>query len=107
MKEISVLSLKQKFDENQQIILIDVREPNEVAISAISNNIHVPLGNVGTLPQQLHGREDEEIIVYCRSGKRSAAAVQFLTTNGFTNVSNLTGGILEWKAQIDPNLPVG
>jgi rhodanese-related sulfurtransferase len=75
--------------------LIDVREPSEVAAGEIEGSVNVPLG---TLPDNLGMfQPDEEIVVTCKMGGRSAQATHFLLSRGYTNVRNLVGGFLEWK----------
>jgi adenylyltransferase/sulfurtransferase len=101
--EMSVEELKALCDGGAPIVLVDVREPRETAISDLPGSVKIPLG---TLPQNLEriGREDE-VIVYCRSGARSAQAVQFLLANGYAKVRNLAGGINRWAELIDPAMP--
>lgn len=75
--------------------LVDVREPSEVAAGSIEGSINVPLG---TLPDNLGlFQPDEEIVVTCKMGGRSAQATHFLLGRGYKNVRNLVGGFLEWK----------
>ena len=94
MKEITVQQLKAKQNKSEDFLLIDVREPNEYAESHIPSSIPIPLGEIPARMNELD--PDAEIILQCRSGGRSGQATQFLMQNGFTNVSNLTGGILAW-----------
>jgi adenylyltransferase/sulfurtransferase len=100
---ISVEDLKARRDRGDSLTLVDVREPHEWAISDLSGSMKVPLG---TLPQRLAELpKDAEIVVYCRTGGRSANAVQFLRQRGYEKVYNLTGGINHWAEVIDPSLP--
>jgi len=81
-----------------------VREPHEYPIA----NLGAPLIPVGSLESRLGeiaAQKDREIVVHCRSGARSQKAALVLKNAGFTNVSNLTGGILAWAEQIDPSMP--
>ncbi len=84
----------------EKLHIIDVREPEEVAESRIEGSTHIPLGNI--LSFQLGELEDldkdTELILQCRSGKRSMQAGMMLETMGYTNVKNLEGGILDWQA---------
>ena len=100
--EIAVEELKSLRDEGASVVLVDVREPHETAISDLAGSIKIPLG---TLPKSLEklGRQDD-LVVYCRSGGRSAKAVQFLLANGFTRARNLVGGINHWAESIDPSM---
>jgi rhodanese-related sulfurtransferase len=103
MKEVTVQELKQKMDNNEDFQLIDVRETFEYETSNL-NGENIPLG--GILIEADKIATDKPVIVQCRSGKRSAAAVMQLEQLGFTNLYNLKGGILAWQEAFDPNMPV-
>lgn len=104
MKEISVQELKQKIDHNEDFQLIDVRETFEYEVSNLDGE-NIPLG--GILIEADKIATDKPVIIQCRSGKRSAAAVmQLEQIHGFTNLYNLKGGILAWQEAFDPNMPV-
>ncbi|HCD52850.1 MAG TPA: NADH oxidase [Balneolaceae bacterium] len=105
MKEITVKELKKKLDANEDVQLIDVREDFEYQVSNLGGK-HIPLGSLPTKIEELSGLKEKEIIMICRSGARSANATYFLTQNGFTNVANLSGGMMAWADEIDPELPV-
>jgi rhodanese-related sulfurtransferase len=79
-------------------VLLDVREDYERTEFNIGG-IHVPLGELMGAFDRLAAHKDDELIVYCRSGKRSAMAAQLLGQSGFTNVRNLEGGMLAWQAE--------
>ncbi|MBI1739723.1 MAG: molybdopterin-synthase adenylyltransferase MoeB [Candidatus Koribacter versatilis] len=99
---ISVEELKQKLDAKADIFILDVREPHEYQICHL-NGYLIP---VGDLPKRVHELDSSrEIIAHCRSGVRSARAVNFLRRAGFKKVYNLTGGILAWADKIDPKMP--
>lgn len=102
MKEISVTELKQLIDSKADIQLIDVRETHEFDAA----NLKGLLIPVNTIPQHVDKvSKDKQVIVHCRSGKRSENAIKFLEANhGYTNLYNLKGGILAWKAEIDPSI---
>ena len=103
MKTISVDELKELMDTNADFQLVDVREVAEYE-NANLDGLLIPLQ---TIPQNVDKIEkDKQVVVMCRSGRRSANAVQFLEQNGFTEVYNLEGGILDWKAEIDNSLDV-
>lgn len=84
-------------------IVIDVREGNEISAGKIKGARHIPLGQVATRLGELEKSKDQPILIYCRSGNRSALAANTLTKNGFTNVNNLAGGMTAWESA---NLPV-
>ena len=84
-------------------LLLDVREPGELAICRIAGSRHIPMRqvpeNVAELPR------DRPILALCHHGGRSLRVTQFLRANGFGNVSNVAGGIDAWAQAVDPNLP--
>ena len=95
--DITSAELKERLSNQEQLNIIDVREPYEYAEQNIGA-INIPLN---TLPQklvELDDLQDEEVIVHCRSGARSASAKAFLEQQGFTNVRNLVGGMLAYQA---------
>jgi rhodanese-related sulfurtransferase len=103
MKEITVKELKQKIDKGEDFQLIDVREDFEYEFSNLGG-VLIPLG--GILIESEKIAKDKPVIVHCRSGKRSAAAIMQLEQQGFTNLYNLKGGILAWADEIDPTINV-
>ncbi len=100
MDTITAQELKRRIDAGESLHIIDVREPDEVAESRIEGSTHIPLGEIMSF--QLGELEDldkdTELIMQCRSGKRSLQAGMMLETMGFTNVKNMEGGILDWQA---------
>jgi len=84
-------------------LLIDVRETKEISEAAIADYKHIPLASFSDKVSELEKYKDKDIIVYCRSGHRSASACRTLTNNGFESVYNLKGGIMAWQ---DAQLPV-
>lgn len=96
--DITVQELKERLDNGEKLNLFDVREPNEYEADNIGATL-IPLGNLPDRVDELDGLQDEEVIVHCRSGARSARAQQFLEENGFNNVRNVTGGMLAYRAQ--------
>jgi rhodanese-related sulfurtransferase len=103
MNEITVQELKEKIDKGEDFQLIDVREDFEYETSNLGGQL-IPLGGILIEVEKIH--KDKPVVVMCRSGKRSAAAIMQLEQRGFTNLSNLSGGILAWAAEIDPTLNV-
>jgi adenylyltransferase/sulfurtransferase len=97
--DITVEELKQRLDRHEDLFILDVRNPEEIQICRLPGSTAIPLP---TLPQR-HGELDKnrEIIVHCKSGMRSQKAIQFLRQQGFSNLKNLTGGILAWADRID------
>ena len=102
--EISATTLAERISRGESLALVDVREPYEHAAGHLENSIHIPMQQV---PQQLARiPRDQEVIVYCRSGSRSASVQQFLMNQGFAKVKNLSGGMLAWKRDVDPAMAV-
>lgn len=100
MENITVEALNERLENGEKIHLVDVREPNEHEEFNIGGKL-IPLGKIRNMEtEEIDEIKDEEIILYCRSGNRSGQAAAFLETLGFSNVKNLTGGMLAWKERI-------
>ncbi len=98
VEDISVIKLKQKMDNADKINLIDVRESYEYEEFNLGGSL-IPLGELPSRLSEIEHLKSEEIIIHCKSGGRSAAAQQFLLQNGFNNVRNLIGGVLDWQRE--------
>lgn len=85
-------------DAGEDLLVIDVREQHEYQEFNIGA-IHIPLSTVPMRMFDYDDNKDREIVVHCRSGVRSRTAQMMMMQSGFTNVRNLTGGILEWQAK--------
>ena len=102
MKNITVEELKARMDAGEQLNVIDVREPDEYAEFNIGAKL-IPLGNIQAMQiDELEELKDQELILHCRSGKRSMTACLFLESMGFTDTKNLEGGMLAWQERIAP-----
>jgi adenylyltransferase/sulfurtransferase len=101
--EITPIELKALMDRSPRPFVLDVRNPEEIAICRIAGSTVIPLPE---LPNRL-GELDPSIpmIVHCKSGVRSAKAIALLQSVGFTGLKNLKGGILDWIKDVDPSLP--
>jgi len=98
MQLIEIAALKERIDQQEQINLLDVRQPEEHADYNIGG-ILLPLGNIISMQiDEIENLKDKEVIIYCRSGQRSMQACLMLESMGFTNVKNLAGGMLGWEA---------
>lgn len=93
---IDVTELKEKLDRGDDFVLIDVREPYEHEEFNVGGQL-IPVGIIQAKIADLKEHQHDEVVVYCRSGGRSGMAQQILQRAGFTNVRNLTGGMLAWK----------
>jgi len=101
--QISVKAFKAKLDAKEDVFVLDVREPHEYPIANLGAPL-IPVGSLEARVGELAAEKNREIIVHCRSGARSQKAAVILKNAGFTNVTNLTGGILAWAEQIDPTM---
>jgi rhodanese-related sulfurtransferase len=96
MQNITVEELKKRMDAGEHLNIIDVREPNEYEEFNIGVKL-IPLGNIQSMQlDEIEQWKNEEVIIHCRSGKRSMTACLILETAGFTNTKNLEGGMLAW-----------
>ncbi len=99
MKTITPEEVKQRLDAGESLHLVDVRQPDENAEFNIGG-VLIPLGRIQSMDtDEIENLKDEEVICYCRSGNRSGQATLILQQLGFTNVKNLTGGMLSWNAK--------
>ncbi len=101
--EITVQELKEEQDAGRDILVLDVRNPYELDICRLEGSYLIPLGELMERVAELNPNQD--IVVHCKSGARSAEAIRRLKTRGFVKLRNLTGGILAWADQIDPAMP--
>jgi len=100
MKTITAEEVKARLDAGEKLNLLDVREPDENAEFNIGGTL-LPLGNIRVMQiDDIEDLRNEEVIVYCRSGNRSGQACMILEQLGFSNVANLTGGMLYWQDKI-------
>jgi len=100
--DLTPIELAQRLTDKQDFALIDVREPYEWQIGRIPGAQLIPLGNLRAAMASLDNTR--EVVVYCRSGVRSADAARWLRAAGFRAL-NLTGGILRWSDDVDPSVP--
>jgi rhodanese-related sulfurtransferase len=103
VNEISVAELARRHAAGEDFLLLDVREPDEIATASISWATVIPMGEIpdriGELPA------DKPIAVLCHAGGRSARVTAYLNQNGLTNAVNVAGGIDAWSTSIDPAVP--
>jgi rhodanese-related sulfurtransferase len=96
MRNITVEELKARLDAGEKLHVIDVREPSEYDEANLGVPL-IPLGKIQAMQiDEIENLKNEELIIHCRSGKRSATAAMFLESMGFTNTVNVEGGILAW-----------
>ncbi|MFN8344831.1 MAG: rhodanese-like domain-containing protein [Spirosomataceae bacterium] len=94
--DITVEELKQRIESGEKINLIDVREDYEYEADNIGGQL-IPLGDLPHRLAEIEHLKEEEILVHCRSGKRSETAQRYMQSQGFTNVRNVIGGLLAYN----------
>lgn len=100
---VDVLSFAAEWEGDDKPFLLDVREPHEYDAAKIEGSVLIPLGQ---LPERLSEvPKGRPVVVHCRSGGRSAKAVEYMLSHGYADVRNLTGGITAWSVQVDPSVP--
>ena len=103
-RDITPAQVKSKISDGTDLVLVDVREPNEWEAGHIEGARHIPLSQV---PQRLGEiPTDRDVVMICRSGGRSGRAQEFLLQNGYTRVKNMIGGMQRWARDVDPNVTV-
>jgi molybdopterin/thiamine biosynthesis adenylyltransferase/rhodanese-related sulfurtransferase len=102
--EIEPAALAKRMSNGDPVHLIDVREPHELEISHIDGADLIPLGQLASRMHELNSAD--EIVLFCKSGGRSARALELLAGAGFRKLKNLKGGINAWAQQVDPRQPV-
>jgi len=100
--ELTPAEVKQRLDQREPLVLLDVRQDWETRLCRLDNALHIPI-------EEIELRSDEldpaaEIIVYCHQGVRSAAVAEYLRGLGFTNARNLAGGLDAWARTVDPSM---
>ena len=101
MTNITPEEVKQRIDSGESLHLVDVRQPEENAEFNIGG-ILLPLGKIQSMQtDEIDDLKENEVICYCRSGNRSGNAALFLEQMGFSNVKNLSGGMLAWREKFD------
>jgi adenylyltransferase/sulfurtransferase len=101
--DITARDLAERLRQNG-LVLLDVREPHELEISNLPNAVNIPLGTLAARLAELDSARD--MVVFCRSGTRSARALELLVSAGFSKVKNLKGGINAWVREVDTSLPI-
>jgi molybdopterin/thiamine biosynthesis adenylyltransferase/rhodanese-related sulfurtransferase len=102
--DINAPQLATRLTDAYPPLLLDVREPHELAISALPGALNIPLGTLAARLSELDSAR--ELVVFCKAGTRSARALELLVSAGFKRVKNLKGGINAWAKEVDTSLPV-
>lgn len=102
-KQATPREIKQRLDQGADLLLVDVREPEEARIVALPGAQLCPLSQAAHWIDRLP--RDRELVLFCHHGGRSAQVARVLAQRGYTNVTNLEGGIDRWAVEVDPSLP--
>jgi len=100
MNEIAPQELKARLDRRDPVVLLDVRQDWETKLCRLENAVHIPIEEIEYRTEELN--PEDEIVVYCHVGQRSAAVAEYLTQLGFKNAKNLLGGLDYWAQTVDP-----
>lgn len=103
IRQISAAELKAQLDGGKPPVVLDVREPWEVALARGPGTVCIPLNEIPLRLKELDA--GAPIIAMCKLGGRSQRAAEYLVGHGFTDVGNLVGGIDAWSREIDPGVP--
>jgi rhodanese-related sulfurtransferase len=104
MLELDATQTAQRLaDDADNTVLLDVREPQELAIAKVAGAVHIPMGEIPARLAEID--TTKTIICMCHGGMRSAQVADFLTAQGYENVVNLTGGINAWSQLVDSDIP--
>jgi rhodanese-related sulfurtransferase len=95
--------LKARLDRHEPVVLLDVRQDWETRLCRLENSTHIPIEEIELRVDELN--PEDEIVVYCHQGIRSAAVAEYLRQLGFRNVKNLVGGLDHWVRTVDPSMP--
>lgn len=102
--EITATELKERLDRSDDLILLDIRQDYELPIAALDNYVHIPEDEIEDRLDEVRDFGDKDIVVYCRTGRRSVELVKVLEEKGFTRIFNLTGGLHAWSDDVDPSV---
>ncbi|HSR07833.1 MAG TPA: rhodanese-like domain-containing protein [Bryobacteraceae bacterium] len=104
--ETSPQDVQRRIDAGESLVLIDVREPEEFAITRIEGATLIPMRSIPANLQQLEAKADEAaLIVFCHHGVRSLNVVRWLREQGVSTCQSMAGGIDAWSAMVDPSVP--
>jgi rhodanese-related sulfurtransferase len=104
--EISPRDLASRLQKRKSIHLVDVRDPWERVIAALTDHQHIPLGELPERVKEIKPPKGALVVLYCHHGVRSLAGAAYLEEQGMKDVVSLAGGIDAWSAEVDPKVPV-
>jgi rhodanese-related sulfurtransferase len=100
--EVTPAEFVRRRDAGEDLVLLDVREPRELALASVPGAVHIRMSEVPARLGELD--REREIVVMCHSGVRSLAVARFLQQQGYDRVANLAGGIARWGREVDPSM---
>ncbi len=103
VKPLSVKQLSERLKRGDRVIVLDVREPSEIAIASLPGTLNIPMNSIPARADELP--HDQDIVVMCHHGMRSQQVANYLAGTGFEKLYNLTGGIAAWSQDVDPTTP--
>lgn len=104
--EISVPETAQRLQAGDEgFVLIDIREPDELAVCSVEGAVHIPMGDLATRINEIDADEDTTVALICHSGRRSLKATLYLQQQGLAGTRSVAGGIDWWSLRIDPTVP--
>jgi rhodanese-related sulfurtransferase len=103
--DIDVRTTKEMLDRGEKFVLLDCREPNEVATAKIAGSVHIPMRDIPARLAELEAHKAGRVVVHCHHGGRSLRVTNFLREQGFEQAQNMAGGIDAWSLEIDPSVP--
>ena len=103
--EIDVAKLNEMLQNEDDFVLLDVREQSECETAKIEGSIFFPMSEFGDRVKELDAYREKLMVIHCHHGGRSMRVLQALKNLGFTKLQNLAGGIDQWSVQIDPSVP--
>ena len=103
VEELTVRALNERRQSGDGTVVLDVREPWEIAICSLPGSLNIPMREIPARLDDLP--RDKDIAVFCHHGNRSRTVAEYLKRSGFENVHNVAGGIAAWAQDIDPSTP--
>ena len=104
VQRLTPRQIKARVDGGEDLLLVDIRESQELAISSIPEAVHMPMHDLSANPGRLP--QDKPVVLFCHVGQRSAYLVEYLTQLGFDNLIDMQGGINAWSGEVDPSIPL-
>ncbi|MBI1389803.1 MAG: hypothetical protein GC154_15295 [bacterium] len=102
--ELSPAEVKQMLDAGEPLILVDVREPQELEICSIEGALHIPMGQIHSRYKEISSDPNANVVVFCHHGGRSMQVMHQLWGLGYQNAKNMSGGIHAWSLDVDPGI---